>query len=1818
MLRSTAALIRKNFQVRTTPRSALLSQLLVILVLPLLVVAFIIYLYSQSSAGAKDIDSSVVLSPAAWTDKYPVATYGPLAYTDGQSAGGVSAGAIIASIGLPDQAIRAFTSIGEMNVYCQWHECLAGVSFNASTPLQYTLLVSDKARLEAKLQNTIDPRIEPPELIIDVQANIERALADLRIPARAATHRASTIDFKQLEAANIRTLIFEFMQKWIGGMLSCAFLTLVYSLVSSIVTEKETKIREGMLMMGLSPVAYNASWLITYSVIYIPVFIACGAILKVAIYTTTSYGITMLWFTSTALSIIALCFIIEVFLSSARSAGLTAVGALLLAGIFETVLNAKSFDTLSSTARLALTLISPFGFIFMHSAICIREESYDGLSFGTWTEPINGVSFAQYFGMTLATVPLYLLLAWYLSKVIPGQYGVALPFYFPFSPSYWSSAHQPNTGVFGPLSTQRAVVEGSGHNAPVGIAIQQLRKVFSGRRSHVALDSLSLDAYEGQVLALLGKNGAGKSTLISILTRLIPATSGEALIRGRSVHNGRKQGASSQDTIGVCPQHDVLWANLTVRQHLQLFAAIKGVAVNQVSAAVEETIRMCDLAEKADYLAGALSGGQKRKLSVGIAYIGGSAVIIMDEPTSGIDPLARRAIWEIVSHNKEGRTILMTTHFMDEADHLGDRVAILASGQLKAAGTPAFLKESFGVGYTLVLQLQPEMPASAHERINELVLSAIPRSVIAPHVSGEATYRLHASEGHRLPDLLHDLETIGKAYGVASYGLSVTSLEEVFIRIATEAELEVKGASTRHRIDSAATVGDTAIEMDELNTDDAWKGVPAASGGSSFFTQVSILTRKLARLGVRDPIMLVARVALPVAGAVFAAILLRDIQTGCEADLVEPPVALSTEMFSAPLYVSPSADLVRLVAPALPTVVLGADSFLTTISASKNISAALQIASQAQPWDGSYLVAQGDMKGEALWASAAVNLATNMYLAANGAPAAERISGSFGRFPSPRVAPKLDGTAFGAVVLFLTCFAILPAMASVPIIRERFNKSKHQQIVSGASRWAYWLSFAAWDLLLSVCVSILCTVVFVVAKTPSMSGNYFWLVPTFVLYSTSSVTCAHAFSTRFSTPTGAVGGIIAFLVIVPIFYLQTFYGNLLFQTSPRATNILTNVLAAYNPGAGLGFGMFAIANWGPIRCPGDPGSLGDDVYALIGPVLLTQVAQTVVFFLLAAGTDVWSALARKVGPRTPALPHATVGPDGSDDIDVWNEKVRVTSGHGNSHDVIAVKRLRKEYFALDKGPSKVAVKDLTFGVAAGECMVLLGPNGAGKTSTFSILAGDQDPSAGDCVVDGNSVVNNLAGVQRSIGVTPQFDALVPNLTVREHFDMYARIKGVPSRSVPDAVHGLIQALDLGPYADKRVQDLSGGNQRKVSLGIAVAGQPKALLLDECTTGMDPVSKRFMWKVIARLARQHAVILTTHSMEEAEALATKVGILTSGKLRCLGTVQHLRERFGHGYLINVRVKDWSANADSVMLSDRAAGGGRHLDSRLALDKTLGFIQHTYPGAYVTERHRNHARVLVPRESVTALSRVFAQLEHHRDEFGIQEYTVSHVSLEEVFLSFARSTSDNPSASSFAKAPTVLNAFREPAAMHPAEALFANILFATVGFGGIMAATYLAYALLAGLLVIGLPSAKLMVRRAKFIAAPYGRLPPITVQRSASVVGWLRSALRWAFTLLMAPLLVIFHLCIAALLAITIVFYPFARMHLRFCALAFYAGGQRIEDEAMTAPNLGQDYSSSSELVTNAAARRYSRRVEDEERGQQTPRAASYRVAAYPDV
>jgi ABC-type multidrug transport system ATPase subunit len=389
--------------------------------------------------------------------------------------------------------------------------------------------------------------------------------------------------------------------------------------------------------------------------------------------------------------------------------------------------------------------------------------------------------------------------------------------------------------------------------ARVGVQIRSLSKFYG---SETAVDDVSVNFAAGEITALLGRNGAGKTTLVGMLTGVVPPSGehGDALIYGRSV---RDDIAGVRRLLGVCPQHDVLFSKLTVREHLVLAAAIKRVPASRARACVDEAVASVGLSAKAHAQAATLSGGQKRALSVAVALMGDPKVVFLDEPSTGMDPVARRSLWALLERMKRDRVIVLTTHYMDEADILADRIAVLAEGRLHAVGTPYSLKQRFGCGYRLSLtRLRSAPRAEVHAIVTSAVPNATRVAALASRASAEDCgaegdfetesggaaaaddddaawsqdeYRLPYDDAAQFPTLCRALDALGeRADGGGSaavrYTLSTASLSDVFLN-ATSCAVSSEGDALESRLaDGALLRGASAYATvpGEGHDDDAY------------------------------------------------------------------------------------------------------------------------------------------------------------------------------------------------------------------------------------------------------------------------------------------------------------------------------------------------------------------------------------------------------------------------------------------------------------------------------------------------------------------------------------------------------------------------------------------------------------------------------------------------------------------------------------------------------------------------------------------------------------------------------------------------------------------------------------------------------------------------------------------------------------------------------------------------------------------------------------------------------------------------------------
>lgn len=366
-------------------------------------------------------------------------------------------------------------------------------------------------------------------------------------------------------------------------------------------------------------------------------------------------------------------------------------------------------------------------------------------------------------------------------------------------------------------------------------------------------------------------------------------------------------------------------------------------------------------------------------------------------------------------------------------------------------------------------------------------------------------------------------------------------------------------------------------------------------------------------------------------------------------------------------------------------------------------------------------------------------------------------------------------------------------------------------------------------------------------------------------------------------------------------------------------------------------------------------------WEIIGKNLFFMGVEGFAYFCLVIGLEYFFMWQPR---RSQTAPDGDAGAASEQEDDVAAEAARAADAMPTSGEhALLVKTFGKVY--RSRGKAKHAVNGLSFGVRPGECFGLLGVNGkaltsnprtvareavhpsgrkelpcstadagslrlvpcvlaragAGKTSTFKMITGDETVTSGEAWVGGHSIREAMPAVRRSLGYTPQFDALCPLMTGRETLEMYACVRGIRPDRVQDIVNTALANLNLLRWADKPSGTYSGGNKRKLSVAIALLGNPSLLLLDEPTAGMDPAARRFLWNVILEaVAAGRSVLLTSHAMDECQALCSRLAIMVNGRFLCLGSPQHIKNKYGDGYTLILKTRGVGTADGQRRLSD----------------------------------------------------------------------------------------------------------------------------------------------------------------------------------------------------------------------------------------------------------------------------------------------------------
>nr|XP_054607334.1 retinal-specific phospholipid-transporting ATPase ABCA4 [Nothobranchius furzeri] len=1621
----------------------------------------------------------------------------------------------------------------------------------------------------------------------------------------------------------------------------------VYSvsmIVKSIVLEKELRLKETLKTTGVTNSVLWSAWFIdSFFMMGISTALLTAIIMGGRVLNYSNPFILFLFLLTFTMATIMQCFLLSVFFNQANLAA-ACCGIIYFTLYLPHIFCFAWQEHITKDMKIMVSLLSQVAFGFGAEYLSRYEEQGMGLQWDNiQTSPLKGDEFSFLTSicmMGLDTV-LYAVLAWYLDNLFPGQYGIGRPFYFPFLPCYWLNSITPTEGNakmnkngFDNLSkkaqgelpkkvqeenteevhdkTEEATPSCEHHEREMlqkenqteqeeqqkdeqlffeaepadlvkGVCVKNLVKVF-GSSSTPAVDNLTINFYESQITAFLGHNGAGKTTTMSILTGMFPPTSGTATIYDKDI---RTDMDSVRMSLGMCPQHNILFHHMTVAEHILFYSLLKGSPIAEAEEEVENMLQDLGLPHKRAELIQNLSGGMQRKLSVALAFVGGAKVVILDEPTSGVDPYSRRSIWDLLLKYRAGRTVIMSTHHMDEADLLSDRVAIISQGRLYCCGSPIFLKNCFGAGIYLTLvrrmkhdtlkascdctqdcsckcskcskvkTTKEENPASDRqldgnvESITALVRHHVPQARLVKAIGQELTFLLPNQnfQPRAYAGLFRELEETLVDIGLSSFGVSDTSLEEIFLKVTADGTAaNIKCAQekkTLQQISPASLCGFNrgAVDVDAQKESNGPGDIPEGSAGRGSYQVrgLCLITQQFFALlikrwhhATRSFKDFIAQVLLP-ASFVFLVLMFtlivppfgeypsltlspwmygrqytffsnerptdpdmrhlgevlldkpgfgtrcmvdepledfpcNNITTEWEMPLVNPaliemlenpkwtPLKLSPECqcstpkkltmlpvcpegaggLPPPQRIQSTGDVLMdltgrnisdylvktypsLIRTSLKSkywvneqryggVSVGGKLPVLSLQPKTIQEVAAQVGRLLNVTGGKYskqtlldigtflryMETQDNVK---VWYNnkgwhamvAFMNVANNAILRAHLPRGAHLDEYGITTINHPLNLTKEQlseitvlTTSVDAVVAICVIFAMsfVPASFVLYLIQERVTQAKHLQFVSGVSPLMYWMSNFLWDMVnYSISAAMVVRIfLFFDKKCYTSSTNLRPLITLLMLYGWSVTPMMYPMSYIFSVPSTAYVSLSCINLFIGINSSAiTFILDLFESTTAlyRFNQMLKTALLVF-PHYCLGRGLIDLAisqtvtdvhaRFGEDYSP-DPFN-----WDFIGKNLFCMAVEGFVYFILNIFFQYHFFLDR----RNPDSPKPYIL---EEDKDVSEERERIHKS-GKTNDILCIKDLSKTY----RGTKVPAVNQICVGVSSGECFGLLGVNGAGKTTTFKMLTGDIDVTSGEATVSGYSILTNILNVHQNMGYCPQFDAIDELLTGREHLHLYARLRGVPESEIRRVADWAIQKLGLLEYAGCSAGTYSGGNRRKLSTAISMIGCPALVLLDEPTTGMDPLSRRFLWKSIMSVIQdQRAVVLTSHSMEECEALCTRLAIMVNGSFKCLGTIQHLKYKFGDGYVVTMKI--------------RAAKPGSPPD----LNPAEAFMESTFPGCIQREKHYNTLQYKI---SSSSLARIFQMVLANRVKLNIEDYSVSQTTLDQVFVNFAK--------------------------------------------------------------------------------------------------------------------------------------------------------------------------------------------------------------------
>ena len=694
---------------------------------------------------------------------------------------------------------------------------------------------------------------------------------------------------------------------------------------------------------------------------------------------------------------------------------------------------------------------------------------------------------------------------------------------------------------------------------------------------------------------------------------------------------------------------------------------------------------------------------------------------------------------------------------------------------------------------------------------------------------------------------------------------------------------------------------------------------------------------------------------------------------------------------------------------------------------------------------------------------------------------------------------ELSSSSSSSTVALFVCiaFSLIPANFITIIVREKNNNSKHLMCLSGMNLLSYWLVNFIFELgkyYFTGGIIILLLVIF---------DYYFdYIVYFYLLYGPSLIVMTYVTSFIFTDESAAQNKMILIHSLIGVLGSTVIIILREIEKTKNVGKILQCILSVlpsfcFNFAYNLSFNKYGIytIDYENEWMFFDGTEMIKEFNLLLGPFLFL-ILEIPLYLIILILIEVFSyynicgskksvpLITDEINRDSGVIKEEIRAHKNPKKIDNEEENVEnniddnikenlIDTNSINQEDfIVRIRDLQKYYrtsiynmlFSCCENKGKPAIKNINFCLEKGECFGLLGLNGAGKTTTFKCITQELSPSNGEIFLNEEKTNNNFEAIKTKFGYCPQYDAIFEYMTVYENLEFYAKLKGVKEEFLNKLVNDIIYEMKLDEFIKKISGRLSGGNKRKLSVAISMLCNPPVILLDEPSTGMDPEARRFMWSIIHKMStkgKKSSVIMTTHSMDEAETLCKRMGIMVNGEFVCLGKANEIKNKYGYGFELNLRIKPMTEeleeelyfskyNIDKSMKINKGnvqdvlnlinkpnyydeIRKGR-LGEKLSRDMEKGngisihallnwifYIENAFK--FVEYGNKNFKKIIVEEnmdnnflfkmkkleKDNKSIGFLFGLFEIHKEECFITEYSIQQTSLEQIFNQFAQNQS-----------------------------------------------------------------------------------------------------------------------------------------------------------------------------------------------------------------